>query len=176
MWNLHLTTTGRVIPSDAEDMLEPCVSISALQRWRGLDDTPDCSSSSAAAVDYDDYNNIEGEGHGRIVVGLSRRSRVYLGERLLCDAASSYDLCPLMDSYPTLPPGPDVGYNRYLYQFWRLTPDAATIVALRGSKTRTTPSCSWVMGTSPDQPRENLRWSQFCRIRRRLYRRCPGVI
>ena len=53
--------------------------------------------ASAAAVDYDDYNNIEGEGHGRIVVGLSRRSRrsrIYLGERLLCDAASSYDLCP----------------------------------------------------------------------------------
>ena len=56
MWNLHLTTTGGVVPSDAEDMLEPCVSISALQGWRGLDDTPDSSSSSAAAVDYDDYN------------------------------------------------------------------------------------------------------------------------
>ena len=98
------TTAGRVIPSDAEDMLEPCVSISALRRWRGLDDTPDSSSSSAAAVDYNhddnhndtegDHNDIEGEGHGKIVVGLSRRSRIYLGERLLCDAASSYDLCP----------------------------------------------------------------------------------
>ena len=102
MWNLHLTTTGRVIPSDAEDMLKPCVSISALRQWRGLDDdTPD--SSSAAVVDYNDnyncrdgenHNDIEGEGHGRIVVGLSRISRIYLGERLLCDAASSYDLCP----------------------------------------------------------------------------------
>ena len=27
-------------------------------------------------------------------MGLSRRSRIYLGKRLLCDAASSYDLCP----------------------------------------------------------------------------------
>ena len=79
------TTAGRVIPSDAEDMLEPCVSITALWRWRGLDDTPD--SSSAAAVDSHndddhDHNNREGEGHGRIVVGLSRRSRIYLVERL----------------------------------------------------------------------------------------------
>ena len=95
-------------------MLEPCVSISTLRRWRGLnDDTPDSSSAAAAAVDYNhdaaavdynhddyhndtegDHNDIEGEGHGRIVVGLSRRSRIYLDEGLLCDAASSYDLCP----------------------------------------------------------------------------------
>ena len=65
------TTAERVIPSDAEDMLEPCVSISALRRWRGLDDTPDSPSSAAAVVDYDDYpndndyDNREGEGHGR---------------------------------------------------------------------------------------------------------------
>ena len=66
-------------PSDAE-------SISALRRWRGLDDTPESPSSSA--------DDIEGEGHGRIVVGLSRRSRIYRGERLL--------YVPPGDSYPTL--------------------------------------------------------------------------
>ena len=72
-------TAGRVVPSDAEDMLEPCVSISALRRWRGLEENPD-SSSAAAVVNYDDYHNdtegdhndIEGEGHGR---GPRRRQR-----------------------------------------------------------------------------------------------------
>ena len=74
---------GSIVPSHAEPLLEPCPWIAGLH-----------SAESTA-------------GHAcnkRIVVGMSRRSRLYFGERILSDACSSFIMTPTHQflSYATL--------------------------------------------------------------------------
>ena len=80
-----LVSPGTLLPSDAEPMLEPCPWIAGLHS----------ASASGAARESTEK---------RIVVGMSRRSRLYFGERILSDACSSFLLSPTHRflSYATL--------------------------------------------------------------------------
>ena len=76
---------GTLVPSDAEPMLEPCPWIAGLH------------STTASGISSESIEK-------RVVVGMSRRSRLYFGERILSDACSSFILTPTHRflSYATL--------------------------------------------------------------------------
>jgi elongator complex protein 1 len=82
--SLDRASTGTLLPSDAEPMLEPCPWIAGLH-----------SATASGARESTEK---------RIVVGMSRRSRLYFGERILSDACSSFLLSPTHRflSYATL--------------------------------------------------------------------------
>jgi len=80
-----LAPPGALIPSSAEPMLEPCPWIAGLR------------SATASGVSSDSRKKL-------VIVGMSRRSRLYFGERILSDACSSFLLSPTHRflSYATL--------------------------------------------------------------------------
>ena len=81
--SLETSAPGRIVPSLAESMLEPCPWIAGLHSAESVSDPL---------------------GDRRVIVGMSRRSRLYFGERILSDACSSFVLSPTHQflSYATL--------------------------------------------------------------------------
>jgi len=83
--------SGQVMPSSAEPLLEPCPWIYALHYIQ--DSTMDKEYAHDHRHDHPS-EEVSSSNSRSLVVGLSSRSRLYCGERLLSNAASTFILSP----------------------------------------------------------------------------------